>query len=467
MTKTTYSSYRAEQLLDSFYLTPSILNHYGITVEQLKAGLISNQPAFVQLVLMAWAKADRKPTSQVKVLQRRLHKIMHDNAGRRGDRQAPIGHSLLKAAINLFSPDNPDRVTNSLRGFLRSMVEDNALLDKDGKAVSRIAGCFSYDPQDFWEAEVECCTQLRCTGCQATESIYLNPCDWQGLPDNKPYDLVENEGPDNFERVSGPYFACRRCGEIHRVELEEADSLPAANDYGHGEWDFYVDRLQELIDDMLKHIEAAGLPKPTKLAIHAGHIRWDGADGYASCDLSGSELADKLRVNGDFAVHGGKLWLEDGGACSLTCALSHHDGTGAITVEPVWLSELDDDEPLAVADLPRARELAAAATVLFTGSNEAFRFTAGTTFALVGPGEFASELEWMRGALDLNDEDTEKEGAWAAQLAGNMLFDRFIVEVQGGQIAGDRLIITARRMREFVDTLLVEYENYADEEGHE
>ncbi len=206
---------------------------------------------------------------------------------------------------------------------------------------STLIGCFAYDPDDNGVREdvVDIC----CKTCNHTEQEVDISMEWEDS-------LAE------FEHISGPYFRCSDCDKVTRVELDRGNEYYYEPD--DEAWSYYVDWLQEGLDAVAGHLQLHGLPAPAGLLAVGQGVDWRGRSGQFDCGFSGAELADNLRVNSPFSIHGGEIHAYPNGAAELRCTMYHHDvPTGApFTIVPFYESEACGEHQIPAERMPEAAE---------------------------------------------------------------------------------------------------------------
>lgn len=351
-----------DHIFASPYLLPHYLNLLGVSVKQLETLHIAHCPQLVRALCMSILRRSGKDA----YVRARLHRFHPTTEEARTQSQAILRKADIKDNLILVKA--------------RNLVRDNLLYDLDGKVFSEIVGGFSYTDYDL---ELEPYLAVECPDCGQTETVLAD----------SPEDALETA--EEFTHLSGPYCRCERCEKAMRPTVEPATCLPDSH-YQYrddDEHDLYIEQLDYLLGQMTEHLKALELPEPSRLHIGVSNADWRGRDAYAKCRIDGTDLADKLRVNGDYMVRDGKLLIAPDGHVSMTCVLAHHDASSPITIVPEWECELDEDTALFQEDLPEAKVLARAAHQLLAGQAECFEYNdRGTPFALVSYSSLAEGL---------------------------------------------------------------------------
>lgn len=463
--------------LNDYYSLPTLLNKCGVTVEQFQALRFGDKPELTYLMLRAMLSMDLLMVPKaMKVMVAKQLSRSYRNARRRRADPTSISRNLTHL-VELYDNHRNKTQRENLRALINRLVEANGLYDDrppypaEVRVKAKLQGTFSYNPYEDMLAELDNLFTLTCEECRhsVTEK---KPWEWatsgvDGLmPEDVPEVLEEALPCDGFEHMAGPYVRCTQCDTPQRAQIGKADSIPDEYNYGDGEeWDDYQTHLSTLVTALANNAKAHGLPEPHRLVITANHIRWDGATGYADCEVDGTALSEKLRVDGDFIISGGKLWLEPNGTGMLCCSLSHHDAVGWMEVSPVWLSELHDRDDRDVAwvqadQIPESSTwLPAIAQLLLSGPTEEFIFTPDYGAKIVGRVDLIEHLEWMTHKLRWDDEVIQDEDTWASQIAGNLLVKLLIRSIRAATTEADglELIETAKQLRQVIDAYIVEW----------
>lgn len=355
--------FQIDHVFSSPYLLPHYLNLFGVSAQQLNTLHIAHAPQLVRALCMSLLRRSGKDA----YVRARLHRLHPTNEEARTQCLVIIRKADIKE--------------NLLLQKARDLVRDNLLYDRDGKVYSEIVGGFSYGDTDY-EVELEPYRAVECPECGQTETV---------LADN-PEDALETA--EKFTHLSGPYCRCERCDKAVRPTVEAATCLPDSHfGYDNDDHDLYVEQLDYLLEQMTGHLDALGLPAPSRLHIGVSNADWRGRDAHAKSRFDGKELAEKLSVRGDYMVRGGKLRVESNGHVSMTCVLAHHDASSPITIVPEWECEMDENVELFQEDLDEAKVLARVADRLLAGQGETFEYDdRGETFTLVSNSSLAEGI---------------------------------------------------------------------------
>jgi hypothetical protein len=356
----------------SFFYLPKLLNFHGVMPEELRMMRLVGKPHLTKQLLTHFAPS--------------LKSVLKDYLKRHPKSD---GGALFRKAYTTLGME-PRLLQDRLSDMAGVAIDRSHLYVEDGVVKSQIAATFSYDTHSLYEAELDLFEELVCPECHYAET------------------LQKGDVPVSFSRLVGPYLRCDQCDSVVRPFRQSADELPDGwGQIGTGEeWDDYKEWLSELVEKLGNHLEAAGLPTPCSLRIDVGNADWRGRDAYAECAFDGKELADKVRVNSDFTISNGKLWLQQVGLGRLTCSMSHHDVPmgSSVTIQPSWECELDG-EPLVGEQIFDCIELAKAATHLFAGAEFCFQFNPTAQLRAVSEIGFTESVSWLCAQLGLEEED--------------------------------------------------------------
>lgn len=299
-----------------FFYLPDLMNLHGVSVDDLAQGRTANKPHFFHAVaigllphrkaqLRRWAQRKLSPREQLSLLAKEEQNLVID-----WHKGAPSRYLLVTDPC-------------------------------DKEVTSRIAGTFSYNDHDPLDPDA---FDVECPSCGYVENTFDS---------------------DPFPRLSGPYRRCPDCEAPIRPKVAPAeDETDMAYE---GEWDDYVNHLDELIEGVFNSAEHP----PELLRVEVNRADWRGHSAYAECPPTGAQLAECLSVRGDFTVSNGRAFRGFNDAQGLvepphmTCTLSHHDvptGSG-VYIWPAWPCELQGEVIVGTSDDGLAR----AATTLFQG----------------------------------------------------------------------------------------------------
>lgn len=338
------------------YYLPALLNFHQCELKQLTDFALVTKPLLLHTALMGLAKqiVGRSERKQVE-MKARLRRLYHHHGGQRG---MPLWARQMVKATGFD--------IQALDGVLDRQRLAQQFYMKDGQVVAVKRGGFSYDPADC-SGELEMWSTLECPECGVTEEIR----------EQTPEEAIE--AAEQFTHLSGPYCRCLQCDAVVRPVWEMADDMPAkayGYSWGNDDWEQYKEQLQYLLDEMKVELAKQGLPEPDGLRIEVSKFGWRRQDAYAECKYDAKELADKLRVNGDFNISRGAYTVEANGYASLHCVLSHHDGSSPIHVFPYWECEVDSSIHVYQEDWQAIREIwLPASELLLCGKDNAFPYT--------------------------------------------------------------------------------------------
>jgi len=462
--------------LTHFHQLPALLNKHGVSALAFQQLRMADKPELTYILLRAMLNMDLLgvPKAMKGMVAKRMHR-QHVVARRWASLPVNHTHALLSAVAD-FDNRKENSQRDAMRRLVVALIDENGLYDQNGEVKAKLQGTFSYDLHDLWQDQLDLFFTLDCDSCGHSETI-KKPFGWAGTPTPKDLPEMLEEACDctGFEHLSGPYVRCTRCGWTQRAKLGEADSIPdeEGDDLfdASEEWDDYVEHLGTLVDALVEHAKQHSLPEPYRLKVIANRIRWDGATGYTDCAVDGAALADRLKVDSDFTIRSGKLWLEPDGTGLLSCSLAHHDATGFMEVLPLWLCELadrdtDDDALIEADQVPACSTwLPMIANTLLCGKGMPFAYSSTYNFQMVSRTHLISTLEWLQRQLYWNDEVLEMEGVWAVQIAGNLLMKQlcYLIRTTVSDVEGYALAQTAKQLRTVIDTYLIEKENFPEE----
>jgi len=466
--------------LTHFHQLPALLNKHGVSALAFQQLRMADKPELTYILLRAMLEQDLLgvPKAMKGMVVKRLHRC-HVAARRWASLPVNHTHALLSAVAD-FDNRKENSQRDAMRRLVVALIDENGLYDEDGVVKAKLQGTFSYDTYDLWQDRLDNFFTLDCASCGHSE-IIKKPWEWATsggaalAPEDVPEMLEQACECAGFDPLSGPYVRCIRCDWTQRAKIGEAVSLP--DDEGDDiddleeQWTDYVEHLGTLVEALVEHAKQHGLPAPYRLKVIANRIRWDGATGYTDCEVDGKALADKLKVDSDFSISSGKLWLEPDGTGMLTCSLAHHDATGFMEVVPQWLCELadrdtDDDALIEADQVPACSTwLPMIANTLLCGKGMPFAFTSKFAFKMVSRTHLITALEWMQKQLDWDDEVLELEGVWAVQIAGNLLMKQmcYLIRTTVSDVEGYALAQTAQQLRAVIDTFLVEKQNFPEQ----
>lgn len=359
-----------------------ILNKAGVSADDFRVGHFTNKMLVAGLI-RAWVENTYKNQPLKLMVERaRLRKAMVEY----GRRRVPAIQLLLKAV-------------NVPNGALIKMCQDAAKFaelytDKDGKVESCKKWGFSYDEYEQYKTELADMKQIQCPECKAFEVFNDDTTD----------DPLEEASA--FTHISGPYCRCEDCDKVVRPVISKADSLPEGwGDYGQDEWADYKECLSQIVTELGEHLnKEAGLRKPDFLFITYNNSDWRGRTGYKTVAFDGEELADALTVSGGFSITDGWLHLMPGGYGYIDCGMSHHDASGSVRIEPIWISDLcsyrpepDEHQLLDFGAMTGTAALAAqAADILLCGKASEFRYSEADTFKPISVQDLQEGVEELQ-----------------------------------------------------------------------
>lgn len=397
-----------------WWALPQFLNFYKASLTEFhRLQVVGKHPAILYRVLLDAAKGKAN-------LAAGRHFWRHLTWSQRNK---PITRELGQRMARAFGCTA--LIPLPVKGFL-----DQFYFDDDG-VKSIVQGTFSYN-DDGYAGEAEMWTTIECGACGHSASIR------EQMGNDTPARFLE-EQTDNiggFTHLSGPYCRCDQCDEVSRVKVFQPDDVPELDldtDFRE-EWENYQDHLDHLVTELTKHLLAHGMPKPDGLRIEVGHADWRGRDAWAECPLDGKELADKVKVNGDFTISGGQLRCYQDGSAEMRCSLSHHDvPTGSpVTITPYWECELGDgnDNPGDHLDFEAVKlslnALARIATTMLTGDQREFEYSKGHQFKVVSRHNLHGAINWLAEQCGF---DGDLTGAQGYSLAVGLLLERLADDV--------------------------------------
>ena len=388
------------------YYLPALLNFHGTSLKQLTDWALVTKPLLLHTVLMGLAQQviGRPERKQVE-MKARLRRMYHHHGGQRG---LPLwARQMVKAS---------GYDMQSLDGVLDRQRLAQQFFMREGKVVAVKRGGFGYDPDDM-SGELEMWSTLECPACGATEEIREQTAE------------EAIKAAEQFTHLSGPYCRCDQCDKVVRPAWEEATDLPSkayvyAGD--NDDWELYTEHLQHLLDEMATELKAQGLPNPDGLRIEVSKFGWRKQDAYAECDsFNAEELADKLRVDGQFNISRGAYTVQENGHAELYCVLSHHDGSSPIHVFPYWECEVDSDIHIYQEDWPAIREIwLPASELLLCGADASFPYTTSEKWTVATREGLVDEFGSMvRIALLAEDDEDIPPFERAVRLLADALLD--------------------------------------------
>lgn len=333
---------------------------------------------------------------------------------------------------------------------VKELVEDNGLYDTPEGVKAKKGGTFSYGQTDQYDQVLSEHREVTCPSCDHDEIVST-------FDEDDPETILQFHSTD-FTHLTGPYAKCNECGEAVRPIVSEATSLPDNfTNYDDDQWDQYKEHLGYLITQLTEHCEKHGLTAPDKLMVTANNLDWRGRSGYTVTGVDGEELADAMRVNSDFCIYNGQLWLEPDGSGYLSCTMAHHDVPtgGGITVWPMWACDLGtgrEDEYVRGDELADAKVFAEIATVLLTGVDEVYEYSTKTTFALVSRDGLVEALETMAShvEVELTPHSTALDGLRSML---HQAIERLVRHVRHRN-TNELLVLEAKNLREHFDLML-------------
>lgn len=411
----------------SYYL-PELLAHFDVTPKELTDLRIGTKPDLLRLVLIAYLRIHNQDKPAKIALIKHRSRFDHDHPTARTRRCQDMLAAAASGEQNKFLLD--------LQHWLTKVIEDAELYKSDDGYKSQIVGGFSYEPDENQEY-AENYRTVECPHCYNEETVL-----GQGIEE-----VIE--GVTLFTHLSGPYCRCDECEKVIRPLVYQPDEAPYdLSNVDDEAWEFYSDRLDDLVTGMVDHLETVGgYSRPYQLRVDVGNADWRGRDAYAICEVDGVKLADTMRVNSQFNIHAGKVRHFQNGTVMLSCFLAHHDATSSITVTPVWECELNNSEERYISqdELPRAQHNAKIADVLLCGSHAVFEYSRGSMsltsaplFDLASTDGLVEGLECLQAQLDCEDweglaEQAELLPIQALLSAIGRMLDELIAEVKNVQ----------------------------------
>lgn len=415
------NSYTVKGLNDQpAYYLPALLNFHGITVRQLDSRLIAHKPQLVYTLLRAHVDGLNIGPAKLAQLKRRS--------------RWAIDSLHSRAMVNMVTS------SKAFEQWISKMTSEARVYDKDGVVKSELAGTFSYDQDADYEYELELHREVRCPECAAHETVF-----WEGS--------VNVSSGEKFEHIIGPYYRCCECDKPVRPEVGEASQLNGFLDSSTGEeWENYVEHLDYLLQQIPAHIGST----PDRLYVGGRNLDWRNRDGYKVIGFDAKELADTMRVNGQFNIHGGELLLRQDGTAQMSCGMSHHDASSSFVITPAWWCELGSDEAVEQDDMVGNEDRCKAAEALLCGGRREFEYSAGSTFKVASKTGLLDSIGYLRHQLDLERWDTEDlcddaSAFEALSCALAWVFDDFTKKVQAGT---GPLAPTARHLRALINCYL-------------
>lgn len=392
------------------YFLPALLNFHKIPLGQFLRWELGRHQDLLYTLLNAHIRRRMKTSSQhdwtVRLaMLRRVYRS-----------PAPPG-SLYTAKANRMCEIAGFPTRESLARLMNMKDVEAEFFMKDGQVMAAKRSGFSYDPDDL-SGELEMWKTVECPECSATEDV---------REDAEPIDLFSYL--EKFDHLSGPYCRCEECGEVIRPRVSAATELPdeayplETND----EWDDYREHLAELLNCMKQELHTQGLPEPDGLRIEVSRFGWQQKDAYAECAYDAEELADKLRVNGQFSITGGKYRVERSGYASLSCVLSHHDGSSPIHVFPYWECEVDNGIHVYQEDWPNIKAVwLPASEALLCGPGPTFPYTNSEKWTVATREGLVDEFgSLVRQTLYAPDDEDIGQFELAVRLLADRLLDEF------------------------------------------
>lgn len=341
----------------------SILNAAGVSADDFSLGRFSSK-LLVAGMIRVWLdnKYKRQPAKLIRARAELKQALPFYR------RASTPNTPWLMRAVGVEPKDLMDMCQKAAK-------EAELYTDENGKVASCKAWGFSYNETDHYEAELERYKYVVCPECDS-KSVF-----------NDDIEDAPLENAKDFTYLSGPYCRCESCDKVVRPVIEDADQMPDGWwDDGQDEWDDYKHSLSEIVEALRVHLqEKAGLPKPDLLYLVYGNSDWRGRTGYKSIPFDGEALAEAMTVSGGFTVSDGWLHLLPTGYGFMDCGMSHHDASGHIRIEPIWLSDLtsyhpepDEHQMLDFAAMTgTAKQAAEAADLLLCGPGWVFTFSDG------------------------------------------------------------------------------------------
>lgn len=404
-----------------FFYLPDLLNFHGVTLEDFRAARFTTKPGLLWLTAVECRRQKKyrqAPYSTEATLAKDIAEARHywksairQGQVKEGERIPPRNIDGLLGRLRVTAGD--------LRDFLcKTDVDD--YYTENGQAKAVIAGTFSSPNScDMAELAAEGYVKVECPDCTHDELVeaHENPLDSVG----------------EFEHLTGPYCRCSNCESVVRPiitwDQEEVpdDWTPDCGGTEWEEWEDYKDHLSYLVGLLKAHLASHGFPEPNQLRIEIARANWRGSAAYALCEVSGTDIADNLRVNGEYLVSDGELRLYQGGKAEMTCRFSHHDvptGSG-VTIFPIWENDIEDGEPLGFDEMVESQAwVAETASILLNAPVE--RTDAVTLSNAVG--------ELIDDELP-NERELTEEGQEFG-LAVWMLFDRVAAQIKSAKADG-------------------------------
>lgn len=377
-----YFSYAFSPVEPSPWALVSILNKAGVSAEDFRIGHFTNKMLVAGLIRSWVENTYKRQPLKLMVERARLRRAMVEY----GRRRVPAIQLLLKAV-------------NVPNGALVTMCQDAAKFaelytDKDGKAASCKKWGFSYDESAQYEDELSRLKQVKCPAC-GVGSIFNDDLEDEPL-----------KNVSGFDHITGPYCRCEQCDTVVRPTIEDADELPYGwRDDSSDEWADYKECLGQIVTELGEHLnKEAGLREPDFLFITYNNSDWRGRTGYKTIAFDGEELAEALTVSGGFSVTDGWLHLMPGGYGYIDCGMSHHDASGSVRVEPIWISDLcsyrpepEEHQLLDFAAMTGTAVLAAqAADILLCGYASEFRYSEEDKFKSISVQDLQEGVEELQ-----------------------------------------------------------------------
>ena len=387
------------------YYLPALLNFHQCELKQLTDFALVTKPLLLHTALMGLANQviGRSERRQIE-MKARLRRLYHHHGGQRG---TPLwARQMVKAS---------GYDVQALDGVLDRQRLAQQFYMQEGKVVAVKRGGFSYDPDDLG-GELEMWSTLECPECGATEEIREQTAE------------EAIEAAEQFSHLSGPYCRCEQCDRVVRPIWEEAVDMPAKA-YGYAgdndEWEQYQEQLEYLLDEMKQELAKQGLPAPDGLRIEVSKFGWRRQDAYAECKYDAEELADKLRVNGEFNISRSAYTVEANGYASLYCVLSHHDGSSPIHVFPYWECEVDSSIHVYQEDWQAIREIwLPASELLLCGKDNAFPYTTSDKWTVATRQGLVDEFgSLVRNALFAEDDEDIQPFERAVRLLADSILE--------------------------------------------